>query len=45
MQCHCQTIIDNLGRTVDPALFARRLQEQSLINDGRLMEHGQGVEL
>ena len=36
IQCHCKTMIDTLGRTVDPALFARRLQEQSLINDGRL---------
>ena len=35
IQHNCKEILDTLGKTVDPALFARRLLEQSLINEGR----------
>ena len=35
---HCDTITDNLGSTVgDPARFAGRLREKSLISDGECL--------
>ena len=33
-------LIDTLGKTVDPAHFARRLGEKSLVNDGKLSMWG-----
>ena len=31
---HSATLVDTLGKTVDPADFARKLREKSLISDG-----------
>ena len=31
---HYATLVDTLGKTVDPAHFARRLKEKSLISQG-----------
>ena len=33
---HFDTLVDTLGKTVDPADFAMRLQAKSLISDGEL---------
>ena len=36
IKCHSATIIETLGSTVgDPARFARRLRDESLITDGK----------
>ena len=33
IQKHYSSLVDNLGKTVDPAHFARKLREESLISE------------
>ena len=36
---HYTTLVDTLGKTVDPARFASRLEEKSLIGNGEIHDH------